>query len=223
MTKKPPKISPTLVEELFSKLAELVNDEFNFLKSEVAGESAFDRTTDRLETIAEKVSFDTDELRDLLTALSYIYRRLRDAETEQSETRSVVLEFLRGFKDPKWTDEQREKIAARLAELLAPNENAEAYDKSQRLKKGFLDNAVSFATFVDLRPDFNKDKSVIKQFVPVVQLKVFTDSEKPGQKSLVFQLDKAALAKLKKELDDLDKKLETVRSGAFASAPIYKR
>jgi hypothetical protein len=63
---------------------------------------------------------------------------------------------------------------------------------------------------VDLRPDFSKDRSEVRGLVPVVLLRVRTESDLEKDRSHAFQLTIDGVRKLRRVLEDVDRKLEAV-------------
>jgi len=84
--------------------------------------------------------------------------------------------------------------------------------KLQRLQDGFVPNATSFRTLVDLRPDFGEgDELSYQGLLKIIQFRVMTDSKNPEYKELVFQLSEESLSDLSKAVDRAQKKLEVLK------------
>ena len=102
------------------------------------------------------------------------------------------------------------RLAQRLETLLSDKPQVELLKKTTRLEKGFLDNAVGFTSFVDLRPCFDADHAEISGWIPMIQLRITTDSSLKSNKSIVLQLNRETLEALKDTLDDVESKLTKV-------------
>jgi hypothetical protein len=105
--------------------------------------------------------------------------------------------------------EADERGFERVAALVVGNPAASRTQKRTWLRTGILDNAVGFASFVDIRPNFTKDRSDIVELLPVVIFEIETESNYDVN-SIVFQMTGETLAQLITALDDVQKKLKII-------------
>jgi hypothetical protein len=172
----------------------------------------------RIEVTAVAKSLGSDEsaILDLLESLDFLYDRCREWETGDENFAPPLRSFLRGTRLWGALGPDAEASFDRLIELLQPNPALEQLRKLRWLRTGILETAVEFASFVDLRPDFSKDRSEVRGLVPVVLLRVRTESDLERDRSHVFQLTLDGVRKLRKVLEDIDQKLHAIsQSGEF--------
>lgn len=151
-------------------------------------------------------------------ALSFLYSRIRSAAPE--DPGNLLSDFMANFSEERWAEAERHLAIRRLKKLLL-NEKIEQFRKIHRLKHGFLKNAASFASFIDIRPYFQGDNSEVHGFVPMIQFRITTDSENTIDKDFVFQMDSNGLEALKEALKSIDKKIEILKNSNSLIAPIY--
>jgi hypothetical protein len=77
------------------------------------------------------------------------------------------------------------------------------------LKKGYLSNATSFSFLADLRPDFGPGLEIMG-LIPVVQLRINTDSENQAESEFVVQLDETMLRELREMVQKAEKTLDVL-------------
>jgi hypothetical protein len=77
------------------------------------------------------------------------------------------------------------------------------------LQSGFIPNAIGFSSFVDLRPDFGDGEEIsgINGYLPIIQLRITTDSANPQEKQVVLQVNEEALKELHKALKRAESKI----------------
>ena len=117
--------------------------------------------------------------------------------------------------------EERDALIRRLSVILGQRRSADSFRKAQRLRIGFIRNATSFSSLVDLRPDFSDDKKSVERLIPVAQLRISTDADGPDFKEIVIQLDERSLARLREALNEMEQKFSTLHGGSV-NAPIAK-
>lgn len=134
----------------------------NLLQAEVTSPKAFDSDSDRCRTLAKRLDGDEETVAFIIGTLAFLYSQVHGRADDVSfddRASSLANDFYKD-KDSK----NRSELTSRLRKLLAASSNAESFIKQQRLKVGFLDNAVGFSSFVDIRPMFSKDYSAIESF-----------------------------------------------------------
>ncbi len=124
--------------------------------------------------------------------------------------------------EAKWSEKRKDAIE-RFTILFRPQTH-QRLRKIQRLQSGFLPNALGFASFVDLRPDFGDklDSLQLQGYVPLVQFRITTDSTVADEKTFVFQLNEEALADLRKAAERAEAKLSALKEKSLVAAQIIK-
>jgi transcriptional regulator with XRE-family HTH domain len=195
---------------MIETVSELNDAEFTILSEEIRGRSAFDNDKERVEDLARKIGLSKETISLLINGLAFLYRQLHVARDAGADLAALLPEIIKSIASEELADEPG--VVSRLATLLQKNENTEQWEKAQRLRKGFLNNATEFATLVDARPNFSPDRTQLIGFVPIIQLRLRTDSDQPDQRSLVVQLDPRALKRLRRAVDLAEKKLDVLTS-----------
>ena len=202
---------PELPEAL-KAIVKLNEDQFELLRGAVSGPAGYDQSLQRCEELARTLNSDL-ELSDvwkILSSLRFLYYRAREWASRD------MMEALREFfviadleeslgDDPK-------RGYNRLKELLSRNPALERKRKLRWLQIGILPTATTFASFVDIRPNFTDDRSVVEDLVPVVIFRVDTDTDINADRAHVFQLTIDGLAKLRVAVEDIEKKLASLRA-----------
>lgn len=194
------------------RIADLTEDQYDVLHAEVAGPEGLGCTETRLEQLTDAVGgIEESEIVDLLNSLSFLYARCREWDKEEEDdTQSALRSFLKATHLWQNLGERPEAGFLRLVDLLRPNKFTEQRKKLKWLRTGMFENAVEFSSFVDLRPDFSMDRMRVEGLVPVIMLRVRTELEFEEDRSHVFQLTVDGLAKLRRVLEDVDRKLDAV-------------
>ena len=214
-------LPPTSAIEALGVLVRLDDRSFELIKNEILGPSAFDASDDRVSSIASQLGAATDEIYNLLSSLPSLYSLMRRLNAPDDEIEKIVEDFLSQVIDPEDLPENGfDTLTKRLTELLKKNESADRFAKLLRLRDGFLSNAKSFTSFVDLRPEFTEDEMSVRQLIPIVQFRIATDATDPSSREYVFQLDEAALVKLKDAVERAEKKLTALSESADLAALI---
>ena len=197
--------------------------DFGTLLTAVSGPRSFSLSKDELETLRNQLSIASTSLTYLLGALSFLYAhvaRTVDSGVAFSDAIRALTDEL--DEQTSW-EEKKDEVRDRLTAILQNKENHQRFRKIQRLQSGFIPNAVGFATFVDLRPDFGEGEELgLKGYLPVIQFRVTTDSSSPEGKRLVFQLNEDALVELKKVIDRAEAKLKTLKEQPAIALQLIK-
>jgi hypothetical protein len=202
--------------EFLAALQSLGEAEFAALRTYATGPHAFDLDEMRVRNLADEIKLGAEATGHLIATVAFLYDQIGATELEEERLREVALQLITSltdeekFKDPVTVD--------RLIAILRKNPGADAFNKIQRLRSGFLKNAVGFSTFVDARPDFTADYQEIRGLVPVVQLRITTDSQDPTERSIVFQLDERGLLNLEKTIQTAKQKIDTL-----VGTPLFAR
>jgi hypothetical protein len=151
----------------------------------------------------------------LLAALSYLTSQAeRFEETGQpfdSIFPSVVDDLDR---DANWGS-AKEVASKRLKEIFDKRDAYKRLKKLVRLRSGFLPNATGFSTFVDVRPNFDGNPKQVVDLVPMVQVRIATDSKLDTQREFVFQLSEDALKLLKEAVSSVEDKIQILKSANY--------
>jgi hypothetical protein len=188
------------------RILELDDTQLEKLQAEVSGPEGFGIDDSRALRLAQLLPLDDEvEAVDLLESLEFLYDRCREWEgRERADFRQQLRAFLRATRLWKSLGAAPDSALERLAKLLQPNASIEQKRKLRWLRTGILENAVEFSTFVDLRPDFARDRSEVRGLIPVIILRIRTESELERDRSCVFQLTVDGLKKLRSALEDVD-------------------
>jgi len=208
----PSSFPPLSVDELLLFLASLSDQQFAEILDEVRSPRAFEADADRVADIAARIDASEKSIGFILTFVEFLYDNIvadGDSDAVRLQTINRLVAAVE-FKEPE-TESQKAIVSDRLARLTADNKFAKIRRKIERLKKGFLPNAVAFSTFVDVRPMISEDRASIDSFIPMVQLRIST-TQGDDESSTVVQLDEKALSKLLEAIEDASKKLRLVKS-----------
>jgi hypothetical protein len=218
-----PVIPPASLGQALRPLCDLSDDEFSALMGAVSGPRSFSLPKEDLDLLRSKIPALAANVRFLLAALSFlnshIARVLESGMLFSDAIRAAVDDL---DKDADW-QESKDKVRSRLALLLQPTERHKRFEKVQKLQSGFIPNALSFATFIDLRPDFGDGEELsLHGYLPVIQFRINTDSPGPEGKRLICQMSEDALIELKKVIERAESKLAMLRKQSVLAPQIIK-
>lgn len=194
-------------------ISRLNEEQYATLRGAASSVDGYDHPLSRCNEIAKELGgdFDASKVFQLLISLEFLYDRLREWESQERDGGKSLREFLEVTGFLKQLDQNRGAYE-RLSGLIVKNPALERRKKLRRLRTGLLDTATGFASFVDIRPRFADDRSALEELVPVVILRVTTESDVEGSaRSPVFQLSLAGVQKLRHVLDDIEKKLKALK------------
>ncbi|WP_398482306.1 hypothetical protein [Tardiphaga sp.] len=220
MSDRPAVLPPTSLGAAVRPLAIMPDDEYHRLLEVISGPQSFSpskQTYARLEREAPSLSAN---LNFLLAALSYLSSQTERFEEAGQRIDTVVDSLVAELdEDAQWGDAK--KVAyERLLEIFTQNRLAKNYKKLERLRTGFLPNAVAFSSFVDLRPNFADETTEAIQFLPVVQFRVTTDADAVSAREHIFQLTEDGLGLMKEAIERVETKLKTLKEDATINAKI---
>ncbi len=203
------------LEDVVVEIGNLPHEVYQKLRQHISSEFAFDDHPERIQLLARDMNTSTDDALTILQAVEILYERVQLFPPE-AERRGAISDFVGEFESDSVVG-NREAIIDRLDELTVRSDAAERNKKIRRLENGFLATAQRFSSFVDLRPDFTESRDAIRGYVPVIQFRVETNSDKPLQQEMVFQLNEFGLERLRAAVDDANIKLDRLRAQQFAS------
>ena len=146
---------PLTVKEILEEVGSLTDKEFDVLAEETCTSAAFDSSKERCDSLSKKIGRDPALLSYILDILDFLYKEIRRKSNDASTIRILLEELTASL----GLSDDAQKITNRLNKLLSHNENVERREKIGRLKRGFISNAVGFSSFVDLRPDIDRDRT----------------------------------------------------------------
>jgi hypothetical protein len=214
--------NPFAVSELLELIASAPEVDFVHFLTSVRGAQAFSSASKkRCERLAIYLHSSAEQVALLLSLLSSLYQRLRSLELESNDQLSIASEFIEAFLSDTPEEnlgsenspinlEQPNVLSKRLLELLQENHNVLYAEKINRLQNGFIQNAVGFSTFVDLRPNFDEKRTAFSELVAVVQFRIATDNDRNLEREIVFQCNGESLKKLREAVVDAELKLSAL-------------
>jgi hypothetical protein len=221
-------LPPNSLGELVRPIVEMSATEFGILNAAASGPRSFSLKKDEIEKLRSQLPPSAAKnLTFLLTSLSFLYSHIArqvDAGMPYAVAINATVDEIQ--EDTGWgekTNEKRKVALDRFSVLFRP-ETHQHLRKIQRLQTGFLPNALGFASFVDLRPDFGDSPEIIQLqgYIPLVQFRITTDSSVSNEKTFVFQLNEETLADLKRAVERVEEKLSTLKERSPLAPQIIK-
>jgi hypothetical protein len=217
-------LPPNSLGELLRSVVDMSPAEFEVFNTAVTGPRSFSLQKDEIEKLRNRLpAAAANNLTFLLTALSFFYSHIaRQLEAGMTYADAISATVDELDQQASW-DARRKEAIERFSILFRPQTH-QRLRKIQRLQSGFLPNALGFATFVDLRPDFGDppDALQLQGYVPLVQFRITTDSTVADEKTFVFQLNEESLADLRKTVERAEAKLSTLKDRSPVAAQILK-
>jgi hypothetical protein len=108
------------------------------------------------------------------------------------------------------------KLAEPLKRLFADRPDIVLRAKVASITSAAVPEALDFLSICDLRPVFNEERDSILEYVPVALIRILVRSETREADTLVFQVSREGVKRLREFMDRLQKKmemLELVRKG----------
>lgn len=207
-------VLPSSLDEILASVAEFDDKQFVELVQATSGPEGLSADKERCEKLASEIGVPPAAVGYLLSALNFVYSAL-PAATEHGSPDSVGLNNILNGIDFNIDSDRLDKIRSRIRTLLIDNTNISRYKKLVRLRDGFIRSAISFSSFVDLRPNFDEEKTVISSVIPIVQFRVRTNSSVDAEENIVFQMDRKAVRRLKEAVDYVSRKLDAIDASDF--------
>jgi hypothetical protein len=187
---------------------------FAALQREVIKPPAFQLTRSRIESLLPILNIDDQtDIVSLFGGLELLHERVNTPDGEDPNPYETLKGLFKSTSLWPLLSENDEKGFKRVAALVINNEAAQRYQKRYWLETGILDTAVSFASFIDLRPNFAEDRSEVTELLPVIIFQIETDSDYEAE-ALVFQMTENGLDQMIKSIEDIKLKLERVKATA---------
>jgi hypothetical protein len=200
--------------QAFEIISQLSDTEFQKLRDLVTTADAYDFNAERVAIIKKELgkNLTAGDILQTLASLRFLYTRFRRWEIEKRDTTKALREYLSFADLQEKSGDDPERFYKRIAELVAANPILERRRKLNWLAKGILETASDFSSFVDLRPRFSDDRKIIEEFLPTIIFRVFVQSDRGEDRSHVFQVNADGLAKLKAAVEDIERKLEALKT-----------
>jgi len=205
---------------MLQMVVELSDHDLATIDEEIRGQDCFEFGADRCSRIERATDLSAIDVEHLLLFLNFLYSETsRKASDDQG--RNDLLEHLVAS---EWTGDEdlAPKLIERLLRLTAPNSQADFRLKAERLQTGFLPNAMSFSSFLDLRPIIDETRSKIEGFLTVVQFKIVAGNG-DDETTTVIQLNEQSLESLAEAIKDAQAKMMLARSDEYFSSRIVKQ
>lgn len=207
-------IPPLSPDALLVVLAKLDEKSFEALSVAIQSPDAFSTSKRRCDELGKALGLESRQIRYLLLILEQFYNNANPQKRPRDGLQDPILELL-GSLDYLRSHEDAAQllpiIADRIEKLIVPHPNIEGHRKVRRLRQGFLPNVQAIASHVDLRPDYDRDRSAIQRLVPMIQVRISTDAKPRPERNFVFQISIDKLAEFDAELRDIRKKLDQLR------------
>jgi hypothetical protein len=219
-------VPPTTLRELFIPIEKATDNSFQQFWGEVtSGGGYHDDNLDRCKRIGAALNISAGDAGLLLSLLAGTHDRFRQLEEKGNAFDELFGSFIRDGLELDPEDEAEysasKPLIDRLAKLFSQNENLDENSKINKLERGFSDQAISFASMVDLRPNFTKDRKRILGYVPIVHLQISTSSEDSSRQQMAIALNAEKLRELQETINDIARKLERLANQEYLVDKIY--
>lgn len=222
MASSPAIAPPESLGAALAPLGSLSEEEFERLENAVSKPRSFSLKSTQIKELQAQLP-SLANLAFLLGALSFLYSQLEELGDLGSKYSGAIAKLVDDVGIKETSPGIRAKVQSRLERLLRKNAANARYRKLQRLESGFLPNATSFGTLVDLRPDFGDGDGVeYRGLIKVIQIRIKTDAVDPSQRELVFQVNEEALAELQKAIKRLQEKIDAINQSSGLSSQLMK-
>lgn len=196
------------LEILIETISSIPQGVFDLLLKEIRSPRGFDHSASRISEFDDQLKGITvDKLQRILLSLRFLYQQVR-AWQDDNDTLDSALQNL--FDSGLLPNRDNDALFSRLRVLLEDNLSFEREQKREWLETGILDNAVTFASFVDIRPNYDKNRTAIEELIPAIILRIGALSETGDQKSMVVQLTRSSFRKLQSAVEDIETKLKVL-------------
>jgi hypothetical protein len=191
-------------------------EDINKIRELVSDDQSFELESAAFDEFSTLVRVDRSHARELLATLDRLYFALNDNNFVALTSDDVRLALSELDHLPS-IDDAFNAICNNLAALLAPISSINRGRHIARLELGFLQHAVSFSSFVDIRPRFSADRQTIEELLPIIQFQITTDGHDKDT-SFVFQIREDGLSALEEAVGFARRKLDTVRAALIDKA-----
>ena len=200
-------IMPPTLETLVKNASEFNDSVFASINELIQRPTSTSPSDAEIGELAKSSNVSEDDLRYFFSFLAFLFTQTEDIPEDKLQ--ETLVEFIADYGEV----ENADRLASKLASLLAHRSVQDAAAKQARLRDGLLPNIVGLANFVDLRSDFKRDNDGnltgdLGDPVSIVQLGIKTNSSNPHEREFLLQLDGRALDKLDECIKEIRKKLD---------------
>ncbi|GEM_PF-6581810 len=208
---------------ILTLLAGLNDEQFSAIKQAVGGARSFEIGPGLVSRLGDETGLSVATISQLTSAFGFLYRHVQDLiERDQAAFEQQVEKFVSDLDLSTYLEpDELASLLSRLRGVLRYAENHERFLKVSRLEGGFLPRLVSASSFVDLRPSFDANRTMIECLVPLVQVNFRTDSQRDDEANLVLQLDLQGLEILRRLIEDVDAKVKVLKSSPEYSSNLF--
>jgi len=205
---------PPSVEEALTPLLRLSDGQMQVLISATTGPRSFSLPKDEIDSLRGELGTTADSVSFMLAAFSFLYAHVRELTEDGIPFEEAVRETIEGFDPNLVPEDARPALQIRLVEILRRRDVHERSRKIERLRAGFVPNAVGFSTLVDLRPSFDdeSDEMTITGYIASTLFRINTDALSPLSRRMVFQVSEEGLRDMRKAIDRAEKKIKALRT-----------
>ena len=203
-------------------IAKLTDQQLSKIASAIKDEERFDLSEDRLENLRLALALEPeDDVTKLLASLDFLYSVSHSYSDSDDSWTDKLRHFLNSTGLIGRLGDPPEPGIKKLEQLLFDNPGVDRRMKREWLETGVLDRLSGFASFVDLRPNFDAKRHSVTELIPVVIVCVEIASPTGDQSSVSLQLTPKEFQKLRKSIEDIESKLITLRSTFKSDVPMY--
>ena len=187
-------------QHVFTRVCNLMPDQAHIVAEHLQLDGPGDRKL-RL-TVASKLKMSEDAVNEILRYVSAVrdYNRLSDID---KDSLSQELEFLCKEFDIKVNNPKR---AEQVFYILLLSGMSDIDKKKERVVRGLGNELNDISSMVDLRPVFDTERESIKSWVIGVTLRFNYYTPTGDEGSLIIELNEKSLAKLKSEVEIIERK-----------------
>lgn len=204
---------PDTLGAAIAPIGHLSEEQFGHFLRAVSTPRSFSLTSKQLKDLKATVPEVASSLHYVLGAFAFLYGQIDSLGEIDGKFPQVIAKLIDDLDIKSESSEQQKLLQQRLELILKKNPAHAKFRKVQRLQSGFIPNATSFRTMVDLRPDFGESDALdYRGLLKVIQLRIMTDATDPAMKEIVFQLNEEALGELRSTIDRAQKKLDLLKN-----------
>lgn len=206
------------VPQAMSLIAKLSSEAFAKLKQAVNSPLAFDTSGERLGKIANDLDLSNrSDAFVIISSLDFLYSQIGYDPVSLEDTKAKLTNFASDTGLASLANDNAGKSLSRIAEMFYGNNSAEIYHKRWWLSKGILPNFLSVNSFVDLRPNFSKERTEIAEFIISTIFSIEIESQNNEDSTFAMQISESGLKRLQECISDALKKIDLLKRQPFVS------
>lgn len=204
-------IMPPTLDTIIAMAADFSDDVYQLLEGLVKKPNSIDPSDADITAVSRDANIPEDDLRYFLSFLSFLY--VQTSDTAEDELETTLAEFLTEHGENVSVD----RVAKKLVALLSYRDIQTNAAKRARLVEGFLPNLLEISSFVDVRKDFERDdegnlSGKLGFSIPVIQLRLRTNSSRQDEREFVLQLDEKAIKRFEEAFVEIRTKIRILES-----------